>query len=144
MNNTEDHSPHNSLASLKTVIRTKDFEASKRFYTQVLNLEIVEDYDDGNGSKGLIMRFGPEGSNAFFEISEIMDDHNYYQKAFSETFENDKSGIQLRTDNVEYWATRLKDKWHARGPILRPWGSHYLYLRDPDGLQIIIYQEKDK
>jgi len=144
MNNTEDHSPHHSLSSLKTVIRTKDFEASKRFYTQVLNLQIIEDYDDGNGSKGLIMRFGPEGSNAFFEISEIMDDHNYYQKAFSENIENDKSGIQLRTDNVAYWAARLKDKWNARGPITRPWSSHYLYLRDPDGLQIIIYQENDK
>ena len=58
--------------------------------------------------------------------------------------ENDKTDIQLRTDNVEYWATRLKEKWNARGPVLRPWGSHYLYLRDPDGLHIIIYQEKAK
>ena len=144
MNNTEDHSPLNNLLSLKTVIRTKDFEASKIFYTQILNLEIVEEHDDGNGSKGLIMRFGPEGSNAFFEISEIMDDHEYYQEAFSENIENDKTDIQLRTDNVKYWATRLKEKWNARGPVLRPWGSHYLYLRDPDGLHIIIYQEKAK
>ena len=122
MNNTEDHSPHNSLLSLKTVIRTKDFEASKIFYTQILSLEIIEEYDDGNGSKGLIMRFGPEGSNAFVEISEIRDDHNYYQEPFSENIENDKTDIQLRTDNVEYWAIRLNEKWNARGPILRPWG----------------------
>ena len=50
--------------------------------------------------------------------------------------------IQIRTDNVEYWAERLNNKWEARGPVLRPWGSFYLYLRDPDGLQIIIYEEK--
>ena len=143
MNNEEDHSPYNSLLSLKTVIRTKNYEASKEFYTQILGLEIIEEYD-GNGSKGLVLRFGPDGSNAFFEISEILDDHSYYQKSFSESIENDKTDIQLRTDNIEYWAARLKEKWTARGPNLRPWGSYYLYLRDPDGLQIIIYQEKGK
>lgn len=144
MNTPKNDPPRKGLLSLKTVIRTKDFEASKLFYTQVLRLEIVEEYDDGDGSKGVIVRFGPEGSNAFFEISEIEKDHSYYQEAFNETIENDKTGIQLRTDNVEYWAALLKEKWSARGPVLRPWGSYYLYLRDPDGLQIIIYQEKSK
>lgn len=144
MNNIQDDSPNNSLLSLKTVIRTKDINASKAFYTQILNLDIIEEYDDGNGSRGLIVRFGQEDSNAFFEISQIKDDHNYYQEAFNKSIENDKIDIQLRTDNVEYWAARLKEKWSVRGPILRPWGSYYLYLRDPDGLQIIIYQEKIK
>ena len=139
-----DESSGSSLLSLKTVIRTKNLEASRIFYTQVLNLQITEQYNDGNGSKGIIVRFGPEDSNAFLEISEITDNHSYYQEAFSENFENDKTDIQLRTVNIKYWATRLKNKWKARGPILRPWGSYYLYLRDPDGLQIIIYQEKTK
>ena len=142
MNTPKNDSLQNGLLSLKTVIRTKDFEASKIFYTQLLQLEIIEEYDDGDGSKGLIMRFGAEGSNAFFEISEIEKTHAYYQEAFNSTLENDKTGIQLKTDTMEYWATLLKEKWNARGPILRPWGSCYLYLRDPDGLQIIIYQEK--
>ena len=130
--------------SLKTVIRTKNFEASKAFYTEILNFEIAEEYNDGNGSKGVILRFGPEGSNAFLEISEITEDHSFYQKAFSDSFKNDKTDIQLRTDDVHHWAMRLQEKWEARGPIPRPWGSHYLYIRDPDGLQIIIYQEKTK
>lgn len=140
----DDDSSQNSFLSLKTVIRTKNIEASKEFYTQVLNLKIIENYDDGNGSKAIILRYGPEGSNAFFELSEIKEHHSYHQKAFDENLENDKIDIQLRTNNVAYWANRLKDKWTARGPVLRPWGSYYLYLRDPDGLQIIIYQEKTK
>ncbi|MEW7291115.1 VOC family protein [Aquimarina sp. 2304DJ70-9] len=144
MNNTKDHSKHEGLLSLKTVIRTKDFEASKIFYTEILNLGIVQEYNDGDGSKGLILRFGKEGSTAFFEISEIKHDHYYYQEPFSDPIKNDKIDIQLRTDNITYWATRLHEKWSARGPVLRPWGSYYLYLRDPDGLQIIIYQEKAK
>jgi len=142
MNTKVIDSTRHPLLSLKTVIRTRDFEASKRFYTQVLNLEIAEEYDDGNGSRGIIMRFGPEGSNAFLEISEITEVHPYYQGAFGEDFENDKADIQLKTDDVAYWAALLSEKWKARGPVPRPWGSSYLYLRDPDGLQIIIYQEK--
>ncbi len=133
-----------SLLSSKTVIRTHNFEASKAFYTELLQLEVAETYDDGDGSRGVILRVGNEGSTAFIEISEIKDHHYYYQEAFGEKLENDKIDIQIRTDNVEYWAHILHKKWTARGPVLRPWGSHYLYTKDPDGLQIIIYQEKSK
>ncbi len=135
--------PDHNLLSLKTVIRTRDFEASKSFYINILNLEITEEYDDGNGSRGLILRFGNENSNAFIEISEILESHDYYQPPFSKVLENDKLDIQLKTNDIDYWANLLKEKqWPARGPVLRPWGSQYLYLRDPDGLHIIIYQEK--
>lgn len=135
---------NNNLLSLKTTIRTKDFEASKVFYTQILNLEIVQEYNGGNGSRGIILRFGSAGSNAFLEISEIQESHDYFQEAFIEDFKNDKIDLQLRTDNMEFWEKRLKWKWKTRGPILRPWGSYYFYLKDPDGLQIIIYQENAK
>ncbi|MDN5204702.1 VOC family protein [Fulvivirgaceae bacterium BMA10] len=135
-------SEHVDLLSLKTVIRTRDFETSKKFYTEILNLAIVEEYSGEN--RGCIVRLGPENSNAFFEISEIPEGHYYYDPSFSHTVANDKIDIQIRTDSVDYWANRLKEKWEARGPIERPWGSHYLYLKDPDGLQIIIYQEQNK
>ncbi|HNP18111.1 MAG TPA: VOC family protein [Fulvivirga sp.] len=135
--------PNHNLLSLKTVIRTRGFEASKSFYVGLLNLEIVEEYDDGNGSRGLILRFGDENSNAFMEISEILESHDYYQPPFSKAIENDKLDIQLKTNDIGYWAKLLKEKqWPFRGPVPRPWGSQYLYLRDPDGLHIIIYQEK--
>jgi len=133
-----------NLFSLKTVIRTKNFEASKAFYIEILNLKIVQEYNDENGSRGIIVRLGSEDSNAFLEISEIKEFHDYYQQSFSESFQNDKTDLQLRTDNIKYWAAHVKMNWKARGPILRPWNSYYLYLRDPDGLQIIIYEEIKK
>ena len=133
-----------SLLSLKTAIRTRDLEAAKAFYTQILDLEIEEEFDDGNGSRGCILRIGPPQSNAFLELSEISQAHSYYQRAFSEKLENDKIDLQIRTLNVDYWASRLKESsWEAWGPADRPWGSRYLYLKDPDGLQIIIYEEKN-
>ncbi len=139
----ENINKHPDLLSMKTVIRTKDFEASKTFYTQLLKLEVVEEYDDGDGSRGCIMRVGPEGSTAFVELSEIAEGHYYFNRAFHQSFTNDKADIQIKTNAVNYWADRLKQhNWEARGPVLRPWGSHYLYLRDPDGLQLIIYEER--
>ncbi|MEM9686503.1 MAG: VOC family protein [Bacteroidota bacterium] len=128
------------LLSLKTVIRTKDFDASKHFYTRILNLEIVEEYHGEN--RGCIMRFGNRESNAFLELSEIPENHYYFNASFHRYVENDKIDIQLKTDSVDDWADHLKEKWEARGPVDRPWGSRYLYLRDPDGLQLIIYEEK--
>jgi len=118
--------------SLKTTIRTKNFESSKMFYSTVLQLKIVEEYDDKNGSQGCILRIGSEESNAFVEISEIEAKHDFL---------NDKIDLQIKTNSILYWAERLQKLWKVSGPIDRPWGSQYLYLRDPDGLQIIIYQE---
>ncbi len=129
------------LVSLKTTIRVKDFETSKMFYTTILNCKIVEEYDDNNGSRGCILRIGSEESNAFVEISEIEPKHDCFNSSFKKDFLNDKIDLQIKTNSIEYWAEKLQNLWKVRGPIDRPWGSKYLYLRDPDGLQIIIYQE---
>lgn len=132
---------NNNLLSLKTVIRTKDFKVSKNFYTRILKLAISEEYDDG-GARGCIVELGPEPNKAFIEISEINPDDDYFQADFARESQTDKVDMQIKTGNVEYWAERLKENnWPARGPVLRPWGFRYLYLRDPDNLQIIIYEE---
>jgi catechol 2,3-dioxygenase-like lactoylglutathione lyase family enzyme len=129
------------LLSLKTVIRTKDFDISRDFYTRILKLGISEEYDDG-GAKGCIVELGTEPNNAYLEISEIKKDDDYFQADFARKSQTDKVDMQIRTEDVDYWAKRLKENdWPARGPVLRPWGFRYLYLRDPDNLQIIIYEE---
>ncbi|WP_299439956.1 VOC family protein [uncultured Aquimarina sp.] len=131
-----------NLLSLKTVIRTKDYDASKKFYCQILNLDLVEEYNSEN--RGCILRVGDKDTNAFLEISEIPKGHYYYHTSFDEYVENDKIDIQIKTNDIDQWAEHLNEKWEVKGPIDRPWGAQYLYLRDPDGLQIIIYQEKPK
>ena len=141
MNDAQSDLGQVNLISLKTVIRTKNLEASKKFYTEILQLTVVQNYNDSDGSKGCILRIGDVDSQAFIELSEIKNNHEYYQNAFGEDFKNDKTDLQISTKDIAYWANRINKLWTARGPVLRPWGSSYLYLRDPDGLQIIIYQE---
>jgi catechol 2,3-dioxygenase-like lactoylglutathione lyase family enzyme len=142
-NNTNESGMQTDLLSLKTVIRSSDFAASKKFYTEILNLTIVDEYEDKSGSRGCIVRFGNEKSNAFFEIAEIPSNNSFFDESFAQKLKNDKTGIQIRTDSISYWAKRLAGQVEIKGPVERPWGSSYLYLRDPDGLQIIIYQEKE-
>ena len=132
----------NNLLSLKTTIRTKNLKASKDFYTRILKLEVVEEFEDDGTSRGCIVKLGSEPNNAFIELSEIDEDDDYFQEDFAKDSATDKVDLQIRTDDVNFWAERLKENnWAARGPVLRPWGHRYLYLRDPDNLQIIIYEE---
>ncbi len=128
----------------KTTLRTRDFTKAKDFYTNILQCKIVEEYDDGDGSKGCIIQVGDVTSTAFIELSEIAPGHSYFQEPFKKAFANDKIDLQIQTTSITYWADRLKKLWKARGPVPRPWGSSYLYLRDPDGLQIIIFEEHKK
>jgi len=130
------------LQGVKTVIRTRDFDESKNFYSHFLNLTIVEEYDDKNGSRGCILGFSGKMNNAFIEISEIKSSHSIYQPAFDRRLDHDKIGIQIKTNSVDYWTEKLNEVWETEGPIDKPWGSKYLYLRDPDGINIIIYQEE--
>lgn len=131
----------NELLSLKTTIRTKDLKSSKDFYTRILKLEVVEEFDDGT-SRGSMVKLSSEPTNAFIELSEIDEEDEYFQKDFAEDSATDKVDLQIRTEDVDFWAKRLQENnWAARGPVLRPWGHRYLYLRDPDNLQIIIYEE---
>lgn len=125
----------------KTTIRTRDFKKAKDFYTNILQCTIIENYDDGDGIRGCIMQVGDSTSSAFIELSEITAKHSYFQEPFKKVFANDKIDLQIQTTSIVYWAERLNQLWKVKGPIDRPWGSKYLYLRDPDGLQIIIYQE---
>ena len=46
-----------SLVSIKTVIRCRDFDASRHFYTSILNLPIVEEWNEPQG-RGAIFGFG--------------------------------------------------------------------------------------
>ncbi len=141
MENSENKMDQDRLSDVKTVIRIKDFKASKKFYSEILGLKIVEEYNGEKGVQGCILRIGESSSSSFIEISAIDADHYYFDNSYSKDIESDKIDLQIKTNSIDYWENYLKGKWKARGPVDRPWGSRYLYLRDPDGLQIIIYQE---
>lgn len=63
-----------------------------------------------------------------------------FDPAFSRPLPSDKVDLQLRTDSVDSWTQALEGMWPFEGPEDLPWGQRWIKLRDPDGLQIAIYE----
>ena len=128
-----------SLVSLKTVLRCRDFEASRKFYHSILGLEILEEWSEPGG-QGAIFCFGSQVSGTF-EIYQMTPADPRYDPRFVSDVASDKVDVQLRTESVESWVAHLGGSWPFDGPEDLPWGHRWITLRDPDGLLIAIYEE---
>jgi len=128
-----------SLRLLKTVIQTRNFERSRDFYTSVLGLPLVDEWDQEEG-RGVIVGLGDDASAGQIEISAVPEESQRHDESFAHDVANDKIVIQIETDSVDLWVARLDGRWPMEGPIDRPWGQRYLRLRDPDGVMVALYE----
>lgn len=128
-----------SLRLLKTVIQTRDFERSRDFYTSVLALPLVDEWDQDEG-RGVIVGFGDDASAGQIEISAPPAGSDRDEESFARDVASDKIVIQIETDSIDLWVARLAGRWPVEGPIDRPWGQRYLRLRDPDGIAVTLYE----
>ena len=124
------------LESVKRVIRCTSMEESRDFYTRVLGLDILQEWQDEQG-RGCVWRLG----NALLEAYEMSPRNTRFEDAFSQPFTNDKCEVQIATDSVDDWAERLTQLWPFTGPEARPWGQRWIQLRDPDNLPVAIYED---
>ena len=124
--------------STKTVIRCRDFSSSRRFYTSILGLRVVNEWNEPGG-KGCIFGVAPN-EGGYVEIYEMTRDDSRYHPSFSAPVQGDKIDLQLRTTSVASWAEQLEGQWSFEGPERLPWGQTWMKLRDPDGLLIAIYE----
>lgn len=114
------------MLSLKTKITTPRLAETIAFYRDLLGLVPVEQWDDP-GDKGCILAI-PGRDEALLEI------YDEPQCAL------DGISLQFRTDDVDAFRAELGDRTQFRGPVHRPWGSRYLYLTDPNGIAVIVYE----
>ena len=128
-----------SLQSAKVVIRCRSFSESRRFYSSVLGLRAVSEWEE-HGGKGCIFTVTHEEQGGFIEIYEMTRDDPRYDLSFSSAVQTDKVDLQLRTMSVDAWVEQLKGVWPFNGPEQLPWGQRWITLRDPDGLLIAIYE----
>lgn len=135
-------SPPPSWLSIKTVLRVRDFAASRRFYTEVLRLAVVEEWDAPEG-KGCVFAFGPNTREGFLEIYGMTPLDRRHTVVFDESLANDKIDIQLGTDRLDEWADWLTGRWPFHGPETTSWGQRWIQVRDPDGLLIALYEGMD-
>ena len=115
---------------LKTRIHCRDFDSSLAFYGEVLGLRLVRQWHSGS-DRGAIFALGEQPGDAYLELGE---DSQLPQRP-----ESGSLSLQLQVADCAETALRLKERWPCRGPVDRPWQSRYLYLQDPDGLQVILF-----
>lgn len=114
------------FTGLKVRLQTEDVAATVSFYRDVLGLDVVDQWS-GEEDSGVI--FGLEGAAgaAFLEFGEVASPNN------------GAASVQLRVRDMAGFLRRLGDAWAVDGPHERPWGSVYSYLRDPNGVQVIVF-----
>ena len=128
-----------SLQSAKVVIRCRSFSESRRFYSSVLGLRAVSEWEE-HGGRGCIFAVTHEEQGSYIEIYEMTRDDPRYDLSFSSAVQTDKVDLQLRTMSVDAWVAQLKGVWPFDGPEQLPWGQRWITLRDPDRLLIAIYE----
>jgi len=118
-----------SMTGLKTRIETRFFQESIAFYSQHLGMTVLESWDE-NGDKGVILGLGSSAEGeAFLELAYVET---------RRTFEG--ISLQFRVHDLGVFVDRLRGHLEFHGPEERPWGSKYLYLEDPTGVQVILYE----
>lgn len=114
--------------SLKTKISTPRFPETQAFYEAVFGMVIVEEWDEAD-DKGVILGFRDGGGEAYLEIYDTETAHDF-------------SGLslQFKVDGQDDFVVALPAGTAFEGPKARPWGATYLYLTDPNGIQVIVYE----
>jgi catechol 2,3-dioxygenase-like lactoylglutathione lyase family enzyme len=114
--------------SLKTKISTPKYEETRAFYEDVFKMTVAEEWNEP-GDAGAILAFSHGCQEAYLEVYYVEDQRNF-----------DGLSLQFRVDSVASFVTTLSDDIAFEGPAVRPWGSTYLYLRDPNDIQLIVYE----
>ena len=126
--------PASPLHSIKATIRARDFDRARAFYAQVLSLPVAEEWDSP-GDRGCIFQLGDGG---YLEVSAASADPR--SQASHQLEANDKVELQIRTDSLDAWVERFTGRVAMEGPVSRPWGHRYLWIRDPDGVRIALFE----
>lgn len=114
-----------ALNGLKVRIDTNEFDAMDAFYRSVLALPVDDAWNE-EGDRGVIFRLADGGLIELGDVANAPDPAGF--------------SIQIEVRDVAAEQARIGASWPTEGPTPRPWGLTYLYLTDPNGVDIILYQ----
>jgi catechol 2,3-dioxygenase-like lactoylglutathione lyase family enzyme len=116
------------MTSLKTKVSTPLWRECVAFYSGIFGMVVAEQWEE-HDDQGAILAFSNGRGEAYLELYQA--DRAY-----------DVSGIslQFRVPDLQSFLQSLPIGLEYEGPSLRPWGSTYVYLRDPAGVLVIVYE----
>jgi catechol 2,3-dioxygenase-like lactoylglutathione lyase family enzyme len=116
------------ITAIKTRIVTGNYKESLRFYTEILDLRIVAQWDQ-DGDKGTILGLGEKEADGFLELG------------WSEKPERVLGlCLQFRVANISQFLDAVAGAWQHCEPTRKSWGSTYVNLVDPNGVPVIIFE----
>ena len=116
--------------SLKTKLRTPQFDQTRDWYRDLLRLEVLEEWDEP-GDRGCILGLAGADGEAFLEIYHCED-----QPSFTGL------SLQFRVDDVHALVVPDEERFAHKGPVDRPWGSKYLFFDDPNHVSVVVFSGK--
>ena len=120
---------HLISTGLKVRIETPLYQECRDFYTEYLGMKVLDSWDEKT-DKGVILGLGSSSQDeAFLELGYTETQRPY-----------EGISLQFRVRDVDAIAESLRGRLEFSGPVERPWGSRYLYLGDPAGIKIILFE----
>jgi catechol 2,3-dioxygenase-like lactoylglutathione lyase family enzyme len=122
---------------LRVVLNVRDFDQVVGFYRDVLALPVTGGWDRGPSDRGALVEVTHGG------VVEIVG----HGSDFSTPNDADLAiAIELTDrEEVEAWHHRLSTAGvAATNPALQSWGHYSTSLRDPAGLEIVLYAENGR
>lgn len=127
---------HPEIQELRVALTVEDFDRSARFYRDGFGLPVVDEWSSDEG-RGLILAAGRA-------TLELVDEAQAEQIDRIEAGGRNSGQVRLafNTPDVKASANTLQGMGADTGgePVLTPWGHLNRRLRDPDGLQLTLFQ----
>jgi catechol 2,3-dioxygenase-like lactoylglutathione lyase family enzyme len=116
------------VLSSRIILRPVDLERSLRFYGQTLGLKIYREYGSG-ADRGVVFFIG----GGYLEITG---------RASTVDVDLDKVSLWLQVPNLVEAHQRLSGAGVeiVDPPERKPWGLLEMWIRDPDGLTIVVVE----
>ncbi len=124
------------IRELRVALTVEDFDRSARFYREGLGLPVVDEWSSNEG-RGLVLAAGRA-------TLELVDEAQAEQIDRVEAGGRISGQVRLafNTPDVKASADALQETGADTGgdPVLTPWDHLNRRLRDPDGLQLTLFQ----
>lgn len=131
--------PDRPVAELRVALTTSDYDRLVRFYRLGLGIDPAESWTE-DGARGLLLELG-RGS------LEIFDEGYAAHVDRIETGERVSGAIRLalRVPDLDAALARLVAHGASvvHPPVTTPWGDRNVRLRDPDGLQLTVFEPRE-
>jgi catechol 2,3-dioxygenase-like lactoylglutathione lyase family enzyme len=117
------------VLSGRIILRPVDLERSLRFYGETLGLHVYREYGAG-ADRGVVFFIG----GGYLEVTGT-----------GASVDNDKVSLWLQVPDLDEAHTRLAGAGVdiVDPPERKPWGLLEMWIRDPDGVSIVLVEVPD-